>query len=248
MELALARTDDFVKSGQAVGMVKHGDDRGLHVEFFIEDVYQPFLSNKEGRAIYKPVEKVRVRGPASKSEFVTEVFAPPPGPEDQDKERRRSWAERFPNQYQAFKSQQAQVPDGTPLEMCKFLASHRVKELKALDIHTAEQYATMPDSVVQTLGMGAHREKSLCQQFIGNDDEKVAKLSKALAKAEALEVDLAAMKEQMAQFNLQMANKMANDPQSEYKIYPETLKAVQDQQTKRGPGRPPKEQTHDHHE
>jgi hypothetical protein len=238
MELALGTIPEF-RGGSMVGMVSHGDDRGLHVEFFIEDVYQPFLSNKEGRAIYKPVEKVRVRGPASKSEFVTDVFAPPPGPEDQDKSKRRSWADRFPNQYAAFKSQQTQVPDGTPLEMAKFLASHRVKELKAIDVHTVEQYANMPDAVVATLGMGANREKALCQQFLGNDDEKVAQLSRALAENKVMQDDLQMLKDQLAQLNAQMASKMLHDPESNYKPYPETVEAVI---PKRGPGRPPKQQ------
>ena len=243
MELALARAPEF--KGSMVASVSHGDDTGLAVEFFIEDVYQPFLSNKEGRAIYKPVEKVRVRGPASKSEFVTEVYHPAPGPEDQDKAPRRNWAQRFPKQYEAFKAQQAQVPDGTPLEMCKFLASHRVKELKALDVHTAEQYAAMPDSIVQTLGMGAPREKALCQQFVSRDDEKVAQLSRALAEAETLKNDMALMKEQMAMLNGTMARQMASDPNATYKIYPETLNALEKQEAatteKRGPGRPRKE-------
>lgn len=240
MELALARTDEFVKSGKATGMVSHGDDRGLHVEFFIEDVYQPYLSQKEGTAKYLPVEKVRVRGPASKSEFVTEVFHPKPGPDDQDKEPRRSWADRFPAQYAAFKKGLEQRPDGTPLEMCKFLASHRVKELKAMDVHTAEQFANMPDAIVATLGMGAGREKSLCQQFLAKDDEKVAQLSQALAEAKTARDDLEMLKQQFAQLNAQMASKMANDPESTYRIYPETHDAVPP--PKRGPGRPPKQQ------
>ncbi len=239
---AIGTIPENVRSGRvAVGMVTHGDDTGLAVEFFIDDVYQPFLSEKEGRAIYKPVEKVRVRGPASKSEYISEVFAPAPGPEDQDKSKRRSWADRFPAQYSAFKQQQAQVPDGTPLEMCKFLASHRVKELKALDVHTAEQYARMPDSVVQTLGMGAHREKELCRQFLANDDEKVAQLSRALSENKAMQDDMQMLKDQLAQLNAMMANKMASDPNATYQIYPETLQAAV-APVKRGPGRPPKSQ------
>lgn len=236
MELAMARIPEF--RGSTVGMVTHGDDTGLHVEFFIEDVYQPFLSNKEGRAIYKPVEMVRVRGPAAKSEHVARVFQSEPGPEDQDRVRRPSWADRFPKQYAAFKAQQAQVPDGTPLEMCKFLASHRVKELKAADVHTAEQYAKMPDSVVQTLGMGAAREKALCQQFLARDDEKVAQLSRALAENQTMQQDMEMLKAQLAELNERMAAKMLNDPEATYKPYPST---VENAVPKRGPGRPPKQ-------
>lgn len=234
MELALARIPEF--RGNMVGMVSHGDDSGLHIEFFMDDVYQPFLSQKEGMAKYLPVEMVRVIAPGAKSEFVTRVFHPAPGPEDQDKAPRKSWADRFPKQYAAFKAQQVQVPDGTPLEMAKFLASHRVKELKAANIHTVEQYANMPDSVVQTLGMGAGREKALCQQFLANDDEKTRNLSKALSEASEAKADVAMLKEQLAQLNAMMAGKMAN----EGRIYPETLESVP-QPEKRGPGRPPKE-------
>lgn len=236
MELALAKIPEF--KGSMVSMVSHGDDSGLHVEFFIEDVYQPFLSEKEGRAIYHPVEKVRVRGPASKTEFIAHVHPAKIGPEDQDRFVRPGWDARFPKQYAAFKAQQAQIPDGTPLEMCKFLASHRVKELKAADVHTAEQYARMPDSVVQTLGMGAPREKELCRQFLANDDEKVAQLSQALSENKVLHDDMQMLKDQLAQLNAMMAGKMAN----EGKIYPSTLEAVE-APVKRGPGRPPKQET-----
>lgn len=234
MELALARAPEF--KGSMVATVSHGDDSGLHVEFFMDDVYQPFKSNKEGRAVYEPVEMVRVIAPGAKSEYVCRVFHPEPGPEDQDRVKRRDWAQRFPKQYEAFKSQQVQVPDGTPLEMAKFLASHRVKELKAANIHTVEQYANMPDSVVQTLGMGAGREKALCQQFLANDDEKTRNLSRAMAEASEAKADVEMLKQQLAQLNAMMANKMASTGQ----IYPETLESVPNPE-KRGPGRPRKE-------
>jgi hypothetical protein len=233
MELALAKIPQF-KGGNMVGMASHGDDSGLSVEFFIDDVYQPFLSHKEGRAIYHPVEMVRVIAPGSKSEFVTRVHHPAPGPEDQDRAPRQPWSERFPRQYAAFKAQQEQVPDGIPLEMCKFLPSHRVKELKAANVHTAEQYAAMPDSIVQTLGMGASREKQLCQQYISNDDQKTASLSRALAEAQEAKADVQMLKDQLAQLNAMMAGQMA----AQGKIYPETLETVP--APKRGPGRPPK--------
>lgn len=237
---ALARIPDSVLSGRsAVGMASYGDDRGLAVEFFIEDVYQPFLSEKEGVARYLPVEMVRVRGAAAKGDFITRVFSPKPGPEDQDKSIRPGWDKRFPAQYAAFKAQQEQVPDGTPLEMCKFLPSHRVKELKARDVHTVEQYALMPDAVVQTLGMGAPREKKLCEQYLASDDQKVAQLSSVMAENRSMQQDMQMLKDQLAQLNAQMGNRMVSDPNSTFKPYQETVEAVTQ---KRGPGRPPKQQ------
>src|SRR5882757_9502558 len=100
---ALARIPQDVLAGNVgVGTCSYGDDRGLNVEFFVEDVYQPFLSEKEGRAIYHPVEMVKVRGAGAKTDFIRRVFEAKPGPEDQDKSIRQGWDKRFPNQYAAF--------------------------------------------------------------------------------------------------------------------------------------------------
>ncbi len=244
----------FAADGQAtiapmgnnhIGMVSHGNDRGLMAEFFIIDEYKPFKSGMEGHAVYEQVEMVRITVPGAKTDiiqkvkFVDDIDGP-------------AHPNRFPNQYKAFKAEQEQVPDGTPLELCKFVPSHQIKMLKAQGVHTAEQLADCPDNILQNLGMGAPKLRELCRTYIGNDDEKTKQVSRALTENIALKDEMAVMRQQMADLNRIMAERMANTGQ----IYPSTLdanfpaaplpgevfeEAPGPEQMKRGPGRPRKE-------
>lgn len=216
------------QGNSVIAMASHGSDAGLMAEFFIEDEYQTFKSELEGRAIYLPVEKVRIWQPGNKSDIIKHVQL-------KDEPNMPSHPNRFPRQWAAFKAQQTQVPDGTPLEMCKFIPSHRVKELKSKDVHTAEQFASLPDSTVQTFGMDACRLRDLCAAYV-SEDNRVAKLSAALAENNAMKADLEAMKSQLSQ--LSMANSNRRDDQG---FHTETLT----DQPKRGPGRPKKELSND---
>ena len=49
-----------------------------------------------------------------------------------------TYAERFPKQYQQFKSRQQQTKAGTPLDYLPFLTEAKRAELRALNIYTAE--------------------------------------------------------------------------------------------------------------
>lgn len=206
--------------------VTHGSDAALHVEFFVEDVYQEFESEKQGRAIYKPVEKVRITFPGAKSDIIKHV-------QYQDLSDMPSHPNRFPRQWAAFKAQQAQTPEGTPLEMCKFIASHRVKELKAQNVYTAEQLANLPDTILQTLGMGASRERDLAKAFL-NEDTKLSELSAALASKKAMEHDMAALRAQLADLSAKVQTTFEAKGVMHEDIIP--LEPV-----RRGPGRPRRE-------
>lgn len=227
MSFAEARIPQF--NNATVATASHGSDANLMVEFFVEDVYQEFQSEKEGRAIYKPIEKVRIFAPGNKSDIIQHV-------QYVDEPNRPAHTTRFPRQWAAFKAQQEQVPDGTPLEMCKFIASHRVKELKAMHIHTAEMLAGMSDGNMQALGMDGRRLRDLCKAFI-SEDKGAAELSAALAREAALRADMEAMKAQMAEFNARMGQQLHN----EGRIYESSIPPSPDQTVRRRPGRPKKE-------
>lgn len=218
------------QGNSVIAMASHGSDANLHVEFYVDDVYQTFQSEKEGRAIYKPVNKVRIAQPGAKTDIIKHV-------QMADEPNSPSHPNRFPRQWAAFLAQQAQVPDGTPLEMCKFIPGHRVKELKAQNIHTAEQLANVPDTILQTLGMGAMRERDLAKAYL-SEDAKVTALSAALAREAALKADMDALKAQMASLNSMMENR--RDPEG--LPHAET---VTTESMKRGPGRPKKELPND---
>lgn len=188
------------QGNNVVAMTTTGDDRRLHVEFFVKQVYLEAQSQIEGRPLYKSVNMVLIEAPGAKSNIIKEV-------QMEDRADCPSHPHRFPGQWQAFMNQQAQIPDGTPLEMCKFIAPHRVLELKGMRVYTAEQLADMPDSTLQNLGMGARREADLCAAYL-KDDVKVNALSEALARESSLKADMEMLKSQLANLNAEVAGRL----------------------------------------
>jgi hypothetical protein len=178
-----------------VAMASHGSDKNLMVRFFKEPVYMEFKSTEAGRAIYEDVNFIHIFAPGGKTDYITRV-------QMEDRMDVPSHPHRFPRQWQQFLDQQEQAPDGTPLEMCAFLAKHRVMELKSQRIFTAEQYAGLPDSILQNLGIGARREKELCKAYL-SEDEKVQALSKATAERDALKNEMDMMRQQIAALSAQ---------------------------------------------
>lgn len=178
-----------------VAMTTHGSDKNLMVRFFKEPVYMEFKSGQEGRAIYEDRNFVHIFAPGAKTDYITPV-------QMEDRMDVPSHPHRFPRQWAQFQAQAEQVADGTPLEMCAFLAKHRVMELKSQRVFTAEQYAGLPDSILQNLGMGARREKELCKAYL-SEDEKVQALSKATAERDALQAEMSIMRQQIAALSVQ---------------------------------------------
>lgn len=178
-----------------VAMASHGSDKNVIARFFKEPVYMEFKSNEAGRAIYEDVNFVHITAPGGKTDYITRV-------QMEDRMDVPSHPHRFARQWQQFIDQQEQTSSGTPLEMCAFLAKHRVLELKAQRIFTAEQYAGLPDSTLQTLGIGARREKDLCKAYI-SEDEKIQALSQATAERDALKSEMDIMRQQIAALSVQ---------------------------------------------
>lgn len=197
------------QGNNVVAMATTGDDRRLHVEFFVKQTFMEYQSQIEGRPIYRSDNMVRIEAPGAKSNIILAV-------QMEDRADMPSHPHRFPSQWRAFQNQQAQVPDGTPLEMCKFVAPHRVLELKGMNVHTAEQLAEMPDSTLQNLGMGARREADLCKAFL-KEDVKINALSEALARESTLKADMEMLKAQLAELGAMNAHRMHSGPEA----YPE---------------------------
>lgn len=196
------------------GHVSYGDDKGLYVEFYLESVYQEFLSKKEGRQIYSDVPYIRILQPGGKSEINRPVRMEPDGrgaPPD---------PERFPGQWVSFQNKQVQVQTGTPLEQWPILKKSQVEEFKAQRVYTVEQLAQLPDTVLHNFGMGGRGMRDQAIVFMNKAEEGKA-LSAANSRIEQLENQIEALTNQMK--NLSDAKPA-------------------DEAVKRGPGRPRKEQ------
>jgi len=189
--------------------VKHGGDEALIVEFYMESVLQGHESEQAGRQIFKDVPFIWIRFPG-----------------DRTRERRRRVdmvgkdgaipdPDRFPKQWSAFQRKHAQVQEGTPIEQWGPISKSQALTWKGMNVHTVENLAAVPDSVLHQLGHGARvlRDKAIAWLKSTADSAETLRLA---AENQALKDDIAMLKEQVAELA-----------------------------KKRKPGRPPKDETDD---
>jgi hypothetical protein len=106
---------------------------------------------------------------------------------------RRTWAERYPDEYKAFKQGTRQDISGTPLEAWGVLTRAQLAEMRALDIATVEQIADMNERNRTILGPNARLLIAQAQQYVGQL-QALVKAQQPNAELDALRAELAALK------------------------------------------------------
>lgn len=180
MSLASPRNIDAnTKNGT---MAQHGDDNGLYVEFSMEAFHHPFKSEQEGRPVFedRPFIKIFYPGDMTKR---TERWV-----EDNDKDR-------FPRQWAAFQAQESTQTVGLAVTEWPPLTKSQAAELKAMNIHTVEQLAAVPDGQLAILGARDLINKA--KSWLSQADSHVTE-SKMAAENSRLQAELDALKAQMA--------------------------------------------------
>lgn len=167
MDLAPARIPKNVKNGQ---MVSHGDDSTILATFSDEYVKNEFRSETEGTVIYDHFHQITLEYPGNNLNNFSYRFRP-------EEAKTSQWPQRFPNQWEAFKNQQEQVPDGTPVELWPPLDKRRVLELKAMRIYTVEQIAATTDVTGPNMGMEWRKLRDQAKAFL-EPNLALAELSK----------------------------------------------------------------------
>ena len=200
---------ELIPLGGNISMASYGSDKGLWVEFSNEPIEQTFLSEQQGRKIYKDVPHIRITTPGNKSDLFRPVILERRGDVPSD-------PERFPKQWAAFQSAQQQVNDGMPLEQWAVLSKSEVLEWKACKVHTVEQIANLPDNAQQNFPMNFRKVREKAKAWLATASGDHAVVSSLQAENETLKADVADLKRQIAE-----------------------LAAAQ---TKRGPGRPRKDE------
>lgn len=185
-----------VKQSGASLHVEHGTDSNLYVEFRMESVHQAHQSDKEGRPIFRDVPYVRIITPGDKTK-VRDTIAT-----DEHKVR-------FPRQWEAFSNQQVQVSEGTPITEWPPLTRSEAMEFKALNIHTVEQLAGLPDVALNWLGGMERRKQAQAYLAASKDTAMVTKMDKELAKRDA---DNMALKNQLAELTARFSEMEDDQP------------------------------------
>jgi hypothetical protein len=165
------------------------EGHGLHVEFYIDAVEQPFKSEQAGRPIYEDVEFVKIMIPGDKNSIVERQAS------DHDKGR-------FPLEYARFKNglKEEEQAVGTPLKHWPAISRAMAKEFNSFNVHTVEQLAMMSDTAKQAFGMGA-QEWSRKAQAMLDVSSKSADAEKWAAENEALKQQLADMRKEFAELS-----------------------------------------------
>jgi hypothetical protein len=174
--------------------VQHGTDAGLYVKFYIEAVKDEEKTIEEGRPIFVDREYIKIIPVGDKNTVVCRpVKTNWDGGTPPDSER---WA----NLYAAFKNQQIQVTEGTPLNEWAILSKSQVEMMKAANVHTVEQLTQVSDNNLNNLGMGARvlRDKAIAFLQQAKDGSS---LNKYQEEIELLKKQLEAVNNQLKGFS-----------------------------------------------
>lgn len=146
--------EQLKKIGENKYQVSYGNDQGVYAEFFEDAILDQVKTNAQGRQVYKKVDMIRIMFPGDKTkEIVREVRTVAEGPQPSD-------IERFPRQWAAYKSQTQQIQDGVPIEQWPPINKAQALELKAMNIHTVEQLASVSDGNLNWIGARQMRDNA----------------------------------------------------------------------------------------
>lgn len=170
----------------------------IHVSFRVHTALNEMKSKKTGRPIFDELEVIEIRFAGNK-----QTVAVYPA-HDLDPEATRennnepvTYAQRYNKQYLAFKNQTTQAQSGTPLEELPFLQQARRRELKALNIHTAEALAALDGQPLRQIGPGGRELKNQAQAYLDNAAKSVDVV--------AMAADLAALRRQVEERDAMIA-------------------------------------------
>lgn len=126
-------------------------DKLLGVRFYADAAPNAHATAKEGRPIFDDVEMVEIIVPADRSRS---LLVPAHAEWKRFGNRAVTYAERFADHYKRFKANEHPVIAGTPLSELVFLSQAQRASLRALDIYTAEQLASLQGQQLKNIGVG----------------------------------------------------------------------------------------------
>ena len=161
-------------------------DENLYVKFTIHPKQDLKKSAKAGRPIFLDTEYVQIMVPGDKSSMVNR----PASQRDKD---------RFPRHYAAFKNNEGEILEGTPLEQWPGLTRSQVEEMKYFNIRTVEQLANLNDSQSQKF-MGIAQFKKRAADFLEAAEGNAA-TERLNSELEARDNEITSLKQGLAELN-----------------------------------------------
>lgn len=163
-------------------------DHKLFVSFYTKPVMNPIKSTEAGRQVFDEKDYIRIMTPGSQLSVIDAPI------------NSSNYMERFGERYRKWKSGQADLISGTPIESFPFLLGRvaLIAELKAMGVHTVEQLAGLPDSAMHNL-MGGNELRKRAADWLDQTTGTDAKIAGFAKENEDLKAQMAAMQEQMRQ-------------------------------------------------
>lgn len=183
--------------------VQHGTDAGLFVQFYLEAIKDEEATIKQGRPIFNDREYIKIIPVGDKNTVVCE-------PVSEDHKM------RWPSQYAAFKNQQHQPQEGTPIDQWPPLTKSQVMMFKAANVHTVEQLSNVSDTNLANLGMGARELREKAITYLKSAEGSAPALALQQQLNEAMK-QIEALKNQLSGFQAEGAveRKKAGRPKKE---------------------------------
>lgn len=183
-------------------MANPNEDTRLIVTFENFPVLNEARSREANRPIYEDMEVCRIRmgGDRLQAPVFPAWAEAPGGAENEDGYIVPiTYAEKYAEQYKKFKAGEVQTKEGTPIEALTFLSAAKVKELKALNIYTAESLASLEGASLKSLGQGGLEWKTKAKAYLANAAGS-ANVTKLASENEFLKQQLEELRKERAQW------------------------------------------------
>lgn len=141
------------------GFGAQGDDSKVLAEFRMHPVIDAVASKDAGRTIKRDVPHIKIIQPG---ESRLSVYDQPATNDD---------VARFPRQWAAFQAGQKQDVIGSRLDLLFPESPAIVENLKSVGIVTIEQLASLPDTGLQNVGMGARQWQQKAVEYLASAEK-----------------------------------------------------------------------------
>jgi hypothetical protein len=166
-------------------------------------VPNPSKTKDQGRPIFDDMEVVRIQ--MSGDRLQSPVFPADAevsgGIEDEETGLTRpgTYKEKYAKQYEQFKKGERQTKSGTPIEALPFLTPAKMKELKGLNIYTAEALADLDGQPLKSIGQDGRKWKDQARAYLDNAAGS-ANVTKMASELEFYKAELERMRAEQSQF------------------------------------------------
>jgi len=185
------------------GIVEYGGgDRGMVCMFYNRAVHNAAKSAQSGRPFYEDKIFVRIHPPGERLNIV-------------DREATDTDRKRFPAQWQQFRQNKQQQPEGTPIELLYPDYPSVPAMLRASGVQTIEQCADLSATAIDGIGMGAQRYVNAAKKYLeaaakgGATTQMRHELEERDREIKVLKKQVADMKEQLQQLQTPQPMDMA---------------------------------------